>query len=508
MKTILIFLCLSIGLISFGQLNVEKWKVYEISLKGPSDGNPYTDVQLSAVFTHASESNTVNGFYCGNGIYKVRFMPSKEGEWKYITASGIEKLNGIKDKFICTPPAIDNHGPVMVSDTFYFKYADGTPHYSAGTTIYNLFHQGDSLNNFTFETLSRGYFNKVRMNIFFEYFRWSGKDPLIFPYEKKADNSWDFTRFNPGYFQIIDNRIRQLDSLGIEADIIVFNYTNLGFKNMGRDMDDLYIKYLIARYSAFKNVWWSMANEFDLLEEKSMEDWHHIVEMFARYDPYHRLRSIHNGFIMYDHTNPLITHLSVQSSNTEQARDLRKKYNKPVIYDECQYEGNTDEGWGNITGQEMVNRFWKATVNGGFAGHGEMYLNIKPVTTNDDRNEVLWVFQGGVLDGTSPKRIKFLREIVEAAPGQLKLKPKFFGRWFQNYSAIGYEDMYFLTYFNMTQPSFMVIDLPKEKEYKVEIIDTWNMEITPLEGTFSGKCLINLPERIMTAIRITQIIGN
>ena len=127
MKTILIFLCLSIGLISFGQLNVEKWKVYEISLKGPSDRNPYTDVHLSALFTHASDSITINGFYSGNGIFKIQFMPSKEGEWKYITASGIKKLNEIKGKFTCTPPAIDNHGLVMVSDTFYFKYADGTP---------------------------------------------------------------------------------------------------------------------------------------------------------------------------------------------------------------------------------------------------------------------------------------------------------------------------------------------------------------------------------------------
>ena len=52
--------------------------------------------------------------------------------------------------------------------------------------------------------------------------------------KKKTDNSWDFTRFNPGYFQIIDNRIRQLDSLGIEADIIVFEYTNLEFKKYGK----------------------------------------------------------------------------------------------------------------------------------------------------------------------------------------------------------------------------------------------------------------------------------
>jgi hypothetical protein len=62
------------------------------------------------------------------------------------------------------------------------------------------------------------------------------------------------------------------------------------------------------------------------------------------------MRGIHNGAVLYDHTNPLITHASIQNEDTFKAKDLRKKYKKPVIYDECRYVGNINWSWGNITG--------------------------------------------------------------------------------------------------------------------------------------------------------------
>ena len=37
---------------------------------------------------------------------------------------------------------------------------------------------------------------------------------------------------------------------------------------MKPEEDDLYWKYVIARFAAYRNIWWSLANEFDLFEEK------------------------------------------------------------------------------------------------------------------------------------------------------------------------------------------------------------------------------------------------
>lgn len=63
---------LGLGLVLFaGRLNaaesnaVEQWGVFEVTLKGPADGNPFTDVTLSAKFTQGSRTMTVAGFYDG-----------------------------------------------------------------------------------------------------------------------------------------------------------------------------------------------------------------------------------------------------------------------------------------------------------------------------------------------------------------------------------------------------------------------------------------------------------
>ncbi|WP_330587962.1 DUF5060 domain-containing protein [Anaerocolumna sedimenticola] len=58
---------------------VEKWGVFEISLKGNSEGNPFTDYNIGGTFTNDNETKTVDGFYDGDSTYIVRFMPSFEG---------------------------------------------------------------------------------------------------------------------------------------------------------------------------------------------------------------------------------------------------------------------------------------------------------------------------------------------------------------------------------------------------------------------------------------------
>ena len=48
---------------------VEKWKRYELTLDGPTDGNPFRDVELSATFDRNNHSITVDGFYDRDGKY-------------------------------------------------------------------------------------------------------------------------------------------------------------------------------------------------------------------------------------------------------------------------------------------------------------------------------------------------------------------------------------------------------------------------------------------------------
>jgi hypothetical protein len=47
--------------------------------------------------------------------------------------------------------------------------------------------------------------------------------------------------------------------------------------------------------------------------------------------------------------------------------------------------------------------------------------------------------------------------------------------------------------------------MPAGKKYHVDVIDTWNMAVTPLPETFEAKFRIELPGRQYMAARITAI---
>jgi hypothetical protein len=469
---------------------VEQWGMFEQAFQGPSDGNPFVDVQLSAVFQQGDHSVKVTGFYDGGGIYRIRFMPDKPGDWSFQTSSNKPELDGKTGGFTALAPSPGNHGPVHVQNTYHFAYADGTPYWEIGTTCYAWVHQGDELAEQTLQTLATAPFNKLRMCVFPKYMVYNHKEPVYYPYEGTPLMAWDYTRFNPVYFQNLEKRVGQLRDLGIEADIILFHpydKNHWGFDQMGAENDDRYVRYVVARLSAYRNVWWSLSNEFDFVTSKKVTDWDRLGNLVESSDPYGHLRSIHNARAPYDASKSWITHVSLQSHNMTFAAALRKKYGKPVIYDECQYEGNIPESWGKLTAEEMVHRFWQATVEGAYCGHGETYK---------DPNEILWWAKGGVLHGQSPARIAFLKKILQDAPAE-GLEPLLDAR------TAGKAGEYYLTYVE-GQPTSYKLDLPPGVRFKADVIDTWNMTITPQGNDVDGSVEIPLPGKPFQAIRLVK----
>jgi hypothetical protein len=63
------------------------WATYELSLTGPATGNPFLEVELRAIFRQGEREVRVNGFYDGDGTYKLRFLPDTTGAWSYTTRS-------------------------------------------------------------------------------------------------------------------------------------------------------------------------------------------------------------------------------------------------------------------------------------------------------------------------------------------------------------------------------------------------------------------------------------
>ncbi|MDD3504531.1 MAG: DUF5605 domain-containing protein [Eubacteriales bacterium] len=495
---------------------VERWGVFEITLPGRADGNPFIDYEITGTFTGVHEQKTVNGFYDGDGSYVVRFMPSFEGSYEYkISGNFGDEASG---SFVAIAAGMNNHGPLRVRGC-QLEYEDGNPYFSVGTTCYAWTMQSEETQEDTLRTLAEGYFNKIRMCIFPKHYLHNLHEPASYPFEGtpcefsgditgnfmslmgvQPGNDWDFTKFNPEHFRNFEKRVGELSQMGIQADVILLHpYDRWGFSTMTAEQNDRYLRYAVARLAAYRNVWWSMANEYDLLRHLTVADWERMAQVVYSHDPYNHLRGIHNCFSQYDHSRPWITHCSIQREDIYKCAELvdeyRIRYKKPVALDEIGYEGNIDQGWGNLSGQELVRRFWEATCRGGYAGHGETYLE----------HETLWWSHGGKLFGESQQRIKFLHdEILSHIPGSglksIKLSWDEVAATVDNFMPSGY----YLIYYGFFRPSYRYYYFDDNVEYQVEVIDTWNMTITDA-GRHQGRFKIDLPGHEYMAVRIQAV---
>lgn len=471
-----------------------QWAVVEIELHGPTHGNPFVDVDLWATFECEGRELRVGGFYDGDGVYRIRMLAEQVGTWEFRTGSTARSLDGITGEVLVVGAEEDAHGPVRV-DGFHFRYADGTRYRPWGTTAYAWTHQVDELQERTLETLASAPFTKVRMCLLPKSFLFNTNDPQRFPFVS-LDEGFDHTRFDVEFFRELELRIIQLAALGVEADLILFHpYDRWGFADMGPAADERLVTYTVRRLAAYHNVWWSMANEYDLLVSKSIEDWERLALVVQNEDPHQHLLSIHNCLEFYDNGRPWVTHSSLQRVDVyrtaENSDTWRDRWGKPVVIDECGYEGDLEHGWGNLMAEELVRRLWEGAVRGGYVGHGETYLNTA--------EEIFWS-KGGSLVGASPARIAFLEQIVAASPsGVLDPCPS---DWDLPWGGV--PGRYLIGYLGSARPRYRNVYLPPGR-FRVDVLDTWQMSSTTLPGEHVGHALVPLPGRPFMAIRLERL---
>ncbi len=126
--------------------------------------------------------------------------------------------------------------------------------------------------------------------------------------------------------------------------------------------------------------------------------------------------------------------------------------------------------------------------------------------------------KGGTLRGQSPARLAFFRKILSESPAG-GLEP--IDKW-QDYPFAGKAGEYYLGYFGRATPTSWPIHIYKNgvkegMKFKAEVIDTWNMTVTPQDGVFELKKQddyhfsdkngrsIALPGRPYMAIRLVRV---
>ncbi|MGY0390597.1 DUF5605 domain-containing protein [Nocardioides sp. WG-D5] len=464
----------------------------ELVISGPAHGNPFVDVELGATFSRGEQTFAVGGFYDGAGRYRIRFLPPVAGEWTFTTTSNARSLDGLHGALSVAPS--NAPGPVRVADTYHFAHVDGSPYVPFGTTAYAWIHQNDELQDATVAQLRQAPFNKLRMCLFPKDYLYNTNEPDHFVFERAADGEWDTTRFDLDFFANLERRLEQLEELSIQADLILFHpYDRWGFSTLSNAADERYLTYIVRRLAAYPHVWWSMANEYELLA-KSLEDWDRLAELVQREDHVGHLISIHNWVQIFDYTTRWTSHASLQRGDYGIGKEIdawRKAWRKPVLIDEFGYEGDLEYGWGNLLAQEVVRRFWEGTLRGGYLTHGETYYEEK---------DLIWWSKGGALHGDSPARIAFLREIVAASP-VARIDP--LTSSFDDIRG-GVDGEYVLIYFGASRPRFRHVSIPQGMVAQIDVIDTWDMTVTPVAGNHTGTVRVELPAKPYITIRLQR----
>jgi len=232
-----------------------------------------------------------------------------------------------------------------------------------------------------------------------------------------------------------------------------------------------------------------MANEYDLISENESY-WEPLAAAVADTDPYGRLHSIHGRPNVHypGWDNSWVTHISIQSPTVASIDAWRDRYKKPVIDDEYEYEGNV-RGWGSLTGQEATERAWIATIEGGYVTHGEAHSPYS------------FFWKGGTPQRESFSRVSWLSDEVlnndaKPLPGGLEsIDPR----------AAHVGEDYYLYYYGSERTSEKTYSMPEGREYRVDVLDTWNMTVTEMESSYSGTFAISWPENEYIAVRVYSI---
>ena len=215
------------------QQHVEKWGTFEVDLRGPVRRQPVSSTWHSTPSSPSTSREVrVPGFYDGDGIYRVRFMPDTEGEWTFATRSKTAALDGKIGAFQVRPRrrrAITARSGRATASTSPMPTARRI--FSFGTTCYAWTHQplemqaadaGDAEE----DALQQDPHGRVPEGLSLQRQRAAAPGlPSTAPTARTT--STDQTRSLSG---ISRSRSAALRDLGIEADIILFHpYDRWGY---------------------------------------------------------------------------------------------------------------------------------------------------------------------------------------------------------------------------------------------------------------------------------------
>ena len=382
------------------------WQTHDFSFTNQAAvENPFQVPFAAEITGPGAMKMTLPGFYDGDGVWKIRVSPTARGEWKIVTRSSVAALDGQRVKFVGTKNLSGAHGGVRVDPQhpFHFVSEDGTRFFPMGYEC-NWLWALDATNaalptvNRFLDKLAASGFNYVIVNAFAYDTSWrkgkTGADdfgpPEFFPWAGSNEQP-DHSQFNLVYWQHYDRVIAALNERGMVAHILMKVYNKMvNWPAKGSAEDDLYFRWLIARYAAYPNVHWDFAKESN--NEKDLDYKLGRIKFVRENDPYHRPITTHTDLQAFDSGvyNDLLDYRSDQVHTNWHASLLkhRAQHTWPVLNVEFGYEhgpkGIKDKTY-NVaqSPEEVCRRAWEICLAGGYVSYYYTYTAWDVIRPDD-----------------------------------------------------------------------------------------------------------------------------
>jgi len=249
------FVLSSLGLAQTSQQTVERWDTLELTFKSTLPyQNPFQDAWLRASFRHATEATiTVDGFYDGEGTWKVRFMPTQQGRWHFSTQSDDDALKGHSGSIECVPPEKPYLRGPLVPDGFHFRHPDGEWRFLVSTRLSCHF-ASPAVWKEVIAFLKEHGINRV----LFMLPGVRGTSGMLY------GSNGDLDSYNVPNFQKIDSFVDALRKADIIASPYFYYFDDKFQRQLTADQDESFLRYCMARFGAYANVMPVLANEVEL----------------------------------------------------------------------------------------------------------------------------------------------------------------------------------------------------------------------------------------------------
>ena len=378
-------------------ISVPRWQPHDFAFRSEArPDNPFLVPFSATVRGPGGVELTTLGFFDGDGTWKIRLAPAAEGAWSLVTRSTVPDLNNKRVVFTCTANANSSvHGALGIDPKHprHFVFEDGTRYFPMGYEcdwLWALDADDPKLGTLQplLDKLAGSGFNFILLNAYAHDCGWrkgsTGEDDFGPPPKYAwlgSNEAPDHSRFNLDYWRHYDRVIEALWRRGIVAHVMIKVYNKMvRWPAPASAEDDLYFRWLVARYAAFPNLTWDFSKEAH--NEKDLAYKINRFRLLRQCDPYRRLVTNHDDDAAYDAGayDGLVDYRSDQQHSSWHATILAQRARRawPVVNVEFGYEhgpkGPGDKTYGVVQSpEEVCRRAWEICMAGGYCAYYYTY---------------------------------------------------------------------------------------------------------------------------------------